>query len=445
MYRSVIILALGFWFFVVPGNAHAADYYIDPDNGSDSYEGSAEMPWRSLQRLFDERMIESRKWDSLPYSSSSYLVPRNEGAVIQGGDIIYLRSGNYGELNITGYYNEIPISIAAEQGHVPVFRNIILRSSGNWKILGLSVNASLFPENNFTTLISLESHGWSGPIEGVEVSHCKLASTDDSSNWNITDWNTKSKNGINAGGTDMKITNNSLLNVNFGISVGASHSVIKNNLIENFAGDGLRGLGDYTTFEYNTVKNCYDVNDNHDDGFQSWSVGSDGKVGTGVVTGIVLRGNTIINYEDPNQPFKGTLQGVGCFDGMFEDWLVEKNRIEVDHWHGISLYGAVNTIIRDNVVTDPNGHENIGPPWIMLRAHKNNTPSRDCQVICNISPKLIIADDPSIISEYNTISETGGPLNPKCRTQAGISYILLPLLLNESVEQQRLFYMHKTR
>ena len=77
-------------------------------------------------------------------------------------------------------------------------------------------------------------------------------------------------------GTRMVIRNNRLLNVNFGISVNASHSLIAGNLVENFSGDGMRGLGDYTVFEYNTVKNCYDVNANHDDGFQSWSAGPDG-------------------------------------------------------------------------------------------------------------------------------------------------------------------------
>ena len=46
---------------------------------------------------------------------------------------------------------------------------------------------------------------------------------------------------------------------------------------------------------------------------------------------MVLRGNTIINYEDPGQPHRGTLQGIGCFDGMFVDWVIENNVVIVDH------------------------------------------------------------------------------------------------------------------
>ena len=60
----------------------------------------------------------------------------------------------------------------------------------------------------------------------------------------------------------------------------------------------------------------------------------------GEVVGLVLRGNTIINYEDPDQPHRGTLQGIGCFDGMFVDWIIENNVIIVDHYHGITLSGA---------------------------------------------------------------------------------------------------------
>ncbi len=416
---------------LTPINCLATNFYIDPVYGSAQNDGSQTHPWKSLQRLFDENLIESRKWNALPYGASSYLVPENPDAPIKGGDTIYLRSGNYGKLSISSYYNTAPISIIADQGQTPVFSNIVVRSSRNWRLEGLTVNASLFSVDDFTTLVSLESHSWTGPVDSITVKRCNLSSITDSTTWSKDDWNNKAKNGFSVSGENMTIAYNTLHNVNFGISVGASHSMVEHNLIENFAGDGLRGLGDYTTFQYNTVKNCYDVNDNHDDGFQSWSVGSDGKVGTGTVKGIVLRGNTIINFEDPNQPFRGTLQGIGCFDGMYEDWLVEGNRIEVDHWHGISFYGAIGTVIKDNIVTDPNGKENIGPPWIMLRAHKNDTPSHDCQVTCNISPKLIVSEEPSVVSRYNTISDTGGPRDPMCPALQPIPPLILPLLLDK--------------
>ena len=72
----------------------------------------------------------------------------------------------------------------------------------------------------------------------------------------------------------------------FGISVSGANALVERNTVSNFSADGLRGLGNFGTFQYNVVKNCYDVNENHDDGFQSWSVGTGG-VGTGEVVGVV--------------------------------------------------------------------------------------------------------------------------------------------------------------
>jgi parallel beta-helix repeat protein len=171
--------------------------------------------------------------------------------------------------------------------------------------------------------------------------------------------------------------------VDHGISNSAQFTLVSGNVIANFRGDGIRGLGDDAVYEYNIIKNSFDVDDNHDDGFQSWSVGPGG-VGTGVVKNIVLRGNTIINFEDPNQPYKGSMQGVGLFDGMFENWLVENNLIITDHWHGISFYGAIDCKIINNTVVD----NNLTPspdPWIMVNNHKNGTPSSGVVVRNNIA------------------------------------------------------------
>jgi len=424
-----MVRGLIFLLFFLPSLSSAASFYIDPIHGSDSNDGSSSSPWKSLEYLLNNNMIESRQWNSLPYSSSAYLVAKNSGAVIKGGDTIYLRSGQYGELSIISYYNSAPITVIAEQGNVPVFRNIQIRSSSNWVLSGLTVSPSAYPNASFGYMIDLENHSWTGPVHTIAVRNCNLYSVANSTGWSSADWNNKAKSGIGVDGTNMTISYNTLTNVNFGISVGASHSLIERNTIENFSGDGLRGLGDYCTFQYNTIKNCYDVNENHDDGFQSWSVGADGKVGTGVVTGIILRENKIINYEDPNQPHRGTLQGIGCFDGMFQDWIVEGNIVKVDHWHGISLYGAVNSVIQDNVVTDLNSLR-PGPPWILLSKHKNGTPPRDNLVKCNIAPSVNVHEGPHNIVQYNSISETGGPRHPQCPALANVAP-MLPLLLQE--------------
>ena len=313
----------------------------------------------------------------------SKLVVRNAGAPVRAGDTIRLRSGFHGDLTIERYYNLGHITLAAEEGHTPRLSSLRIRAGSHWTIRGLTISAEFGESYKRRTLVDLDSHGWHGPVHDIVVENCAIWSVADASAWTAGDWDRLSCNGIQVDGTRMTIRGNRLLNVNFGISVDASHSLITGNLVENFAGDGLRGLGNYCTFEYNTVKNCYDVNANHDDGFQSWSVGPTG-VGSGEVVGVVLRGNTIINYDDPNQPYRGTLQGIGCFDGTFVDWIIENNVIITDHWHGITLGGARNCLVINNTVLDQNEDE-PGPPWICVDKHKNGTASVGCVVRNNLA------------------------------------------------------------
>jgi parallel beta-helix repeat protein len=120
---------------------------------------------------------------------------------------------------------------------------------------------------------------------------------------------------------------------------------------------------------------------------------------------VVLRGNTIINYEDPQQPHRGTLQGIGCFDGMFVDWVVENNVVITDHYHGITLSGARNCRIINNTVIDRRDGR-PGPPWIRIGNHKNGTPSTGCVVRNNLASSLNVVDGAKV--DHNLIVK-----NPK--------------------------------
>ena len=350
MARWSIFVAATTLFFTAVTSANAAEYYVDP--GADSAgDGSEGRPWASLQDAID-------------------------GGEVSDGDTVWLMSGSYGELRIESADNADTVTIAAASGHEPLFTSVLVRNSTNWTLRGLHVIAE-----NAGYLIDLD-----GDNEEVRVEECVLMSTANASSWSAQDWINRASSGINADGMRMTIRNNLLRNVGYGISVSANDSLVEGNLIENFSRDGLRGLGDYSVFQYNTVKNCYAVDDHHDDGFQSWSVG-DGGVGTGEVVGVVLRGNTFINYEDPNQPHRGTLQGIGCFDGTFVDWVVENNVVVTDHWHGITLLGARNSSITNNTVIDLN-QDRPGPPWISIDNHKNGTAPTGCVVRNNLTTAL---------------------------------------------------------
>ncbi len=320
----------------VPDAAHAAEFWVDPVHGKPGNDGSSSAPWRSLQEVLDMGLVATQAWESLPYQQGAKLVTKNAGAPVKGGDTIYLRSGYHGALRVLGFYNTKTITVAAEEGHEPRFEGVLVRASSHWRFRGLHVSPEHAPKYERATLFDIDSHEWHGPVHDIVLEGSRLQSVEDSSKWSASDWVTLAFHGIDADGKNVMIRNNVVKNVYHGIHMEAESSLVEGNLVENFAGDGMRGLGDHTVFQYNTVKNCCHVNDEHNDGFQSWSQGSDG-VGTGEVIGVVLRGNTFINYEDPKQPHRGTKQGIGCFGGMYIDWVVENNVVIADHWHGITF------------------------------------------------------------------------------------------------------------
>ncbi|MCP4600254.1 MAG: hypothetical protein GY847_06935 [Proteobacteria bacterium] len=376
-------------------------FYVDPMDGSMNGDGSVANPWSTLQEVIEANLFETRMWNDLPYEEGADLELINVGAPIKAGDTILLRSGYHGELFIEGAYNENYITIEAEDGHTPLVKRVHLRSVSHWIVRGLSVSQEHAPEYETGDLVFIESHGWRGPSSDVTIEQCEILSVTNTSAWNEDDWNNLSCNGIRIGGDNVTVRDNKIHNVDFGITISGNNAIVEYNVVDSFAGDGMRGLGNYCTFQYNVVKNSYDVNANHDDGFQSWSVGDDG-VGTGEVVGMVLRGNTIINYEDPNQPFRGSLQGIGCFDGMFVDWVVENNVVITNHWHGITLSGARNCRIVNNTVIDRND-EDPGPPWVRIGDHKDGTQSIGCVVRNNLTTAVNNDDSPDVIEDHNII------------------------------------------
>lgn len=363
--------------FLFAARAHATDYYVDPQGGSITNDGSQGSPWSTVQEVIEAGKL---------------------GTTVVGGDTIFLRSGYHGAIVIDGGAYTVPITITAESGQVPEVEHVAVRNASGIVMSGLSISPSHAPMYSTQTMVDID-----GSSSEITVENCQVFSVADASGWTESDWVDIASSGFDVSGDNVTVRGNTVRNVRFGISVGGPHALIDHNTIDGFSADGLRGLGNYDVFQYNVVKNVY-VGDppdaNHDDGFQSWSVGPGG-VGTGEVVGIVLRGNFILNYEDPNQPFRTTLQGVGCFDGTFVDWVIENNVVITDHWHGITLLGARNCRIVNNTVLDVNT-ESPGPPWISIDAHKDGTPPENCIVRNNLATDFANAAT-GVTEDHNTI------------------------------------------
>jgi len=374
-------------------------FFVDPVNGSDAGDGSSARPWRSLQAVVDHK-VETRGWESLPFTGKR-LVTVNAGAPVKAGDVIRLRSGDHGALSIVGAYNLADVTVAAEVGATPRLTRVLVRSAAHWVLHGLSVSPSHGTAPAGGAIVAVESHDWSGPASDVVLDGLEVFTVPDEAAWpTAAAWDAGAADGIVADGDRITVRQCRVRNVAYGIVATGQGSRVEHNLVDGFSGDGLRGLGDDEVFEYNLVRNARDVNADHRDGFQSWSVGPGG-VGTGAVRNVTLRGNVIIGWQDPAVRFAGTLQGIGCFDGTYDGWVVENNVVITDHWHGISFYGARNLRISNNTVLDLNDVD-PGPPWIMVTAHKDGTPSSDSLVQNNLAAALSV-EGSNVVSRSNLL------------------------------------------
>lgn len=362
----------------------AKQFFVDPKTGDIENNGSYDNPWSTLEEVFKAGKIASSYKRTEKITQNLNTAEPSDTSIVQPGDTIVLREGIHGEINAQNYHNSDYITIMAASNHSPRLVRISFDNCSKWILRGVQISASFSQHYKKQTLIYLSKKSFQCIIE-----HCTAFSVTDISSWSKEDWNSKSCNGIEIWGQDNNVVYNTFRNVNFAITCAGNDNLVSHNNVINFSGDGIRGLGNSCIYQYNTIKNSYAVNSNHDDGFQSWSVGEDGKVGTGVVKDVVLRGNIIINYEDPNQPHKGQLQGIGCFDGMFENWIVENNVVCVDHYHGISLYGATKCVIVNNTVVDIEA-QRPGDTWVMIENHKNGTASKECIVKNNLCTALNI-------------------------------------------------------
>ncbi|WP_309399771.1 right-handed parallel beta-helix repeat-containing protein [Cerasicoccus maritimus] len=318
--------------------------YLDPVNGLASNPGTSALPWPGLK-------------DSLA-----------AGKPIYSGNILKLRDGYHGSVDISGNKTE-PTIIMPDDGHSPTNGYIHFNNASNWVIDGLELSHEF--EGNITQTDLVDVHSTS---HHITIKNCLIYSKADSANWTIADWNAYACKGISFDGDNCTADNNTILNTGFSIVVGggAEYAVVSRNTIDGFSGDGIRGLADHGLFEYNLIMNAKDLqNGNHDDGFQSWS-GATGN--DSYVEDIVLRGNVIIGYTEDNN-LKSSMQGIGCFDGYFKDWIVENNIVITDMYHGLSLYGAIDCLIINNTVTANPVIGKTYQPWLAVYPHKNGTSS----------------------------------------------------------------------
>ena len=392
MRKIVLVLII----FLMAKISFATVFYIDPVNGHNFGNGSLSDPWKTLEHVINNNKIESFSYITPFDPNNPQLIIKNQDAPIKTGDTIMLYSGLHGNISIVNYINDLEILVKAVVNETPILKTLHLQGAKEWKFEGISISSEPYGDYINNKLVFLESHAWQGPVSNIEINNCEIYST--TTAWSdTTNWINKASDGIIIKGDLIKIENNNLQNIRFGISMRGDFIDVKNNTISNFSGDGIRLLGSNNVIESNLIKNCYAVDNNHDDGIQAFTTGGL------IVNNNIINKNIILNNEDANQSLLGDLQGIGCFDGPFYNWTVENNLISVNHWHGISLYGAINCNIINNTVIDPTPNIGSGPAWIKI-ADMTNYPSTNCVVKNNTANSFQLTN--STISGNNSVLAT---------------------------------------
>jgi parallel beta-helix repeat protein len=315
---------------------------------------------------------------------------------VKGGDTLLLKDGAYGAVTIKANAAfDVPVEIASQNGKAAQMdsillaettRNLIFRNLSVWPKDPATGEAYLIRSYNMTSNITLD---------GLDI-----RSELDSGNymqWDSAKWEARKFSGILLEGPQSLVIRSRLTGIRHGIMV-LNDSKIIDNVIDGYNGDGLRAFS-RSTVRGNRVFNCVQTDGNHADGFQSYSL--DGVP----VTDLVMENNIIIEWIGAaDHPLRCSLQGVGLFDGPYDNLTIINNLVSATQYHGISVYGARGAKIINNTVVNSLGL--VGKyPYIAVHPRKDGTPTTDVLVANNIAMSIqgIASDVDRIVFRNNSL------------------------------------------
>ena len=333
-----------FILFLATGVLHClgATYYCDPVNGATANDGSTVHPWRT----FGEAMAAPK--------------------TLSAGDTVYLRRGYHGEFTLSGVNTDY-VTVIAEPGHTPTMK-LTLMNAQYWH----------FKNITFLKTVVIDTDANEGSPNNT-FEGCYLPN-----------------GGFSIFCTNIKILNNHIQRGGIHYNYHSHNGLARGNVIEDFYSDAMNMKASFCTLEYNLVLDSHKVDANHNDCLQGW--GSKGNV---------VRGNLFAVYTDPTRADISDgesspegisiTQGIGCFDGTFDSWIIENNVFFIDHPIGIWILGAKNCTIKNNTVVrcgeKPWSTSRL--PNISIQSKKptpNGAPSTGNVVINNLAEAYELSD-----------------------------------------------------
>jgi len=239
---------------------------------------------------------------------------------------------------------------------------------------------------------------------GCVIDSCELFSKRDTTGWTATDWLRNAAGVVIMGGNGNTVKKCKVMNCG-GIQIKGNNNLVDSNFVSDFPTDGMGIWASGNTVSNNIIQNSHKVNANHNDLLQC-----------GTSSNNVIIGNTLRAYTDPNQPFIARdVQGLGSFDGWYNNFTVKNNTVYVDHPIGVWFQGIKNSVIDGNVVMlcGKTSLYRTKPPCVYVNVKKSGEASENITVVNNSAPRFeLLSGVVAASNNYNTQTKTYIPNIP---------------------------------
>jgi parallel beta-helix repeat protein len=251
-------------------------------------------------------------------------------ATAKDGDVIKLAAGTYSNVFLQGasFLKGITIT-SADPLHQAVLTDLIVSKSKGLTIQGLdlvnSKNADLPFQITSSSNIVLDRLDVLGTGNSVAALNARLM--------------------IIRGSTNVQVTNSEFAYGWHGLSMLNNKQVtIADNYFHDLRTDGVRGGGNsYLTIQANVFTNFHPTATDHPDAIQLWTVNT-----AGVSSNITIDSNVIVRGS--GTPIQGIFLRDTSGTMPFTNITVTNNVIEGARYNGISIGGAQNGVLANNIV-----------------------------------------------------------------------------------------------
>jgi hypothetical protein len=227
---------------------------------------------------------------SVPYfhvvdGKRAYVADQIGSPPVQPGDTIRLMSGNYGDIVIGDYLQQVVnpsfVTVEAAPGQTPVFLTLYIRSTNKWVFKGIKVQSLWGTNNNKQGLVSVTDQGASLPTSDIILQNMEISTADSTDGWTKEQWVAQGRIGYREVGspgdgtngepytTCVAMTGSHIRNVRAAVDFMGNNSIFSHSEIDHFGDDGIDYGASNLLITHNNIHDNFDIGDgNHEDAMQ---------------------------------------------------------------------------------------------------------------------------------------------------------------------------------